>query len=154
MNRSEIIASLKKYFDIRELVCPHVYKKYGERSWKFLDTNILYVLLVLRENVFKTSIIINTYHIGGKYSQRGNRCNLCQIVRDKKQLYISGHMLYKAFDFVVHGYDADEARQVIISNSDALPCPVRLECDDAAPTWVHIDVMPSDTGEQVTVFIP
>lgn len=33
MSRSELIKKLKQNFDIRELVCPHCYKKFGEGSW-------------------------------------------------------------------------------------------------------------------------
>lgn len=30
MSREEIIKELKKYFDIKELVCNHIYDKFGE----------------------------------------------------------------------------------------------------------------------------
>ena len=32
MNRKEVIAELKKFFDIRELVCQHTYNAFGEKS--------------------------------------------------------------------------------------------------------------------------
>ena len=36
MNRNDLIEKLKKNFDIRELVCPHCYEQFGDKSWQFL----------------------------------------------------------------------------------------------------------------------
>ena len=33
MSRQEIIEKLSKYFDIQELVCPHTYQKFSDKSW-------------------------------------------------------------------------------------------------------------------------
>ena len=30
-----------KYFKIQELVCPHVYEKYGDKSWEFFNEEFL-----------------------------------------------------------------------------------------------------------------
>ena len=37
------------YFKIQELVCPDVYKKYGERAWMFLDKEMIESLDKIRE---------------------------------------------------------------------------------------------------------
>lgn len=157
MTRSEIIAKLKKYFDIRELVCPHVYGKYKERSWKFLDTNLLHTLLVLREDILCVPLTINTYHTGGIYDERGNRCNMCDITKNRTRkgiMYLSGHVFFKALDIVPVGMTADAGRAMIEKKADLLPVPVRLESSSAAPTWIHIDVMEDEDNQRVTTFEP
>ena len=136
MERNEIIKRLKKYFTIRELVCNHTYNKYGESAWQFLDTKALHTLLVLREDIFMTPMVVNyTGHF-----QRGLRCNLCQLVKDKTNkntLYLSAHNLGKAFDVSMKMITGEQARNLIKKYQDKLPYPVRIEKD---VTWLHVDV--------------
>lgn len=136
LDRNAIIEALRPYFHIKELVCPHTYQKFGERSWQFLDTLALYVLLILRVTILCRPMYVNNYDRG--YTQRGLRCNKCPIVKEKATVYLTMHGFGKAFDFTVQGMTAEEARQLIIASADKLPCRVRLERDK---TWVHIDIM-------------
>lgn len=78
-SRRMLIEELKRYFNIKELVCPHVYEKFGERAWIFLDAMALRLLLVLRRDILKVPLVCNTKTL----TQRGLRCNRCEIVRGK-----------------------------------------------------------------------
>lgn len=135
MNREQIIRELHEYFQISELVCDHTHSEWGERAWQFLDTNYLACLLVIRRDILKAPMTCN--HAGAH--QRGLRCNLCQIVKDKDKLYLSSHVLGKAGDFTVKGLTAQEARSRIRSNAHLLPCPIRME---SSVSWLHFDVLP------------
>lgn len=75
----------------------------------------------------------------GKLTQRGIRCNRCQLVREKGEPYLSAHILGKAGNFTIVGLSAEEARQRIIDNAALLPYNIRLEAD---VSWLHIDVLP------------
>ncbi|MEE0969944.1 MAG: hypothetical protein U0M06_11295, partial [Clostridia bacterium] len=66
--------NIKDYFDIKELVCPHVYNKFREYAWRFFDPRLLDTLLVIREKINKP-IYVNNWDMGGDFSQRGLRCN-------------------------------------------------------------------------------
>lgn len=137
LGRDAIVKSLKKYFAIKELVCPHTLAKYGERSWQFFDTNLLYCLLLLRETIICKPMVVN---YNGHW-QRGLRCNLCQIVKDKTNsgvLYLSPHPFGKAIDFTVPGMTAEEVRRIIKLHAPSFPCNVRLE---KGVSWIHFDVM-------------
>lgn len=156
--RQDIIENLKKYFDIRELVCNHTYKKFGDLSWQFLDTEVLEILLVLREDILKVPMVINNYHNGGTYTQRGFRCNVCEIPKEKTvkgQIYLSAHCNGAAFDItplfenVEDSQKAEKARQLIIQNKDLLPGVCRLE---GKVTWLHIDCYDPMNGQKVIVF--
>ncbi|MCX6232622.1 MAG: hypothetical protein NTZ33_13885 [Bacteroidetes bacterium] len=139
MNRREVIIALKKYFDIRELVCPHTYAAFGERSWQFYDFMELQVIYILRYEIFPEGMIINTYKNGGQYSQRGNRCNICSLVKEKTlagQIYLTAHK-GMGIDFDVPGLTAEQSRQRIFVKQDKLPCRIRLEKD---VNWVHQDI--------------
>lgn len=137
MTRNELIDSLKNYFNIKELVCPHCYDKFNDKSWQFLSTEILSVLYTLRCEIFKCPIVINTWAMKGTLSQRGLRCNRCSLVKDKKSVYLSAHQLGKALDFNVEGYTTEEAYQKIKDNVDKFEYPIRLESNTT--TWLHID---------------
>ena len=133
--RDEIIRELHKYFQIRELVCEHTHSEWGERAWQFLDTNYLACLLVIRRDILQQPMTCNH----DEATQRGLRCNLCQIVKDKDKLYLSSHVLGKAGAFTVKGLTAQEARSRIRNNAHLLPCPIRME---GGVSWLHFDVLP------------
>lgn len=135
MTREEILAGVKKFFSIEELVCDHTYAKWGEQAWQFLDTDFLHALLVIRRDIIRLPMYCNskTAH------QRGLRCNRCQMVREKSSVYLSSHCLGKAGDFTISGMKAEAARQKIKENAALLPCPIRVEGD---VSWLHFDVLP------------
>ena len=51
MERTEILKMIKQFFSIEELVCPHVYRKWGQRAWQFLDTDFLYTLYIISKDI-------------------------------------------------------------------------------------------------------
>ena len=134
--RDAIIKGLKPYFDITEVVCPHVYNKYNERAWQFFDTNALYGLLLMRETIFGVPMYVNNYK--KNITQRGLRCNLCALVKGKATVYLTQHGFGKAWDFTVQGYTAEQARRKIIENAHLFPFNFRLESD---VNWVHWDCL-------------
>jgi len=135
MDREEILVGIKRYFDVDELVCDHTFQKWGEKSWQFLDTDYLHCLLIIRRDILKRPMWCN-----GRFKhQRGLRCNRCDMVKTKKEVYLSGHVLGKAGDFDITGMTAEQARQAIKDNADLLPCPIRIE---KGVSWLHFDVIP------------
>jgi hypothetical protein len=51
--------------------------------------------------IFNEPITVNTWHKNGSFDERGLRCNLCELVKDKTTVYLSAHSLGKAIDFNV-----------------------------------------------------
>ena len=151
MTRSEIISSLKKDFKVKELVCPHVFKEHGERAWKFLATIYLHTLLVLRRDILKVPLVCNTKVL----TQRGLRCNLCEIVKEKTEddiVYLSAHHLGIGGDLSSPEMTAEEMRQKIEENQDLLPYPIRIEKD---VNWLHVDCYDDiDDNNKITYFNP
>lgn len=152
MTREEVIKELKKYFDIRELVCSHTFEKFGQRSWQFFDRDFLDVLLIIRRDILKVPMVVNSYHTGGDFSQRGFRCNICQIPKDKTlkgQMYLSAHCNGAAIDFDAKGLTVNEVHQKIKDNALLLPCKVRME---ANVTWNHLDVYDDPKADKFSTF--
>ena len=119
-----------KFFSVKELVCKHVYDRYGDRAAMFLDDKLIETINTVREKILCTPMTVNNWHLGGSFTQRGLRCNLCDLVREKserQQLYLSAHCLGKGIDFTPEGMTAEEARRLIIGHSERLPWPIRLE---------------------------
>ena len=150
MKRGEIIKGLKKYFKITELVCPHTYKRYGDMSWMFLDTEALHTLLVLREDILQVPLICNSYSIG--LTQRGLRCNLCELIKEKTEndeLSLTAHGNGKAWDLTSPKMTADEMRRKISQKSHLLPYPVRIE---KGVKWLHVDNYDIGNSQKITYF--
>ena len=73
-------------------------------------------------------------------SQRGLRCNLCDLVRSKtsmSKIYMSSHILGKACDFDVKEMNAAAVRNWIMLHASELPYPISLE---DGVSWVHLDM--------------
>lgn len=154
MTRESIIEELKQFFDIRELVCSHTFERYGERSWQFLDRDALETLLIVRRDILRTPMLVNNYHTGGNFSQRGFRCNICQIPKQKTlrgQLYLSAHCNGAGFDFDADGLTVDQVHNLIEQNAHLLPCKVRME---AGVTWNHLDVYSNPRAAKFSTFNP
>lgn len=145
MSREDIIKELKQYFDIKELVCNHIYDRFGIQSWMFLSTPLLHILLVLRKDILKIPMVINTSSL----KQRGMRCNICPIVKSKTGPYISAHVTGNGIDFTSSVKNAEDIRQIIKSNQDKLPYKIRLEEE---VNWVHLDVYDSGSNNKITTF--
>lgn len=145
--RTETITQLRAFFDVSELVCPHTYKRFGELSWQFFDTNTLQTLLVLRREILRVPMTINA----DDSTQRGLRCNLCSIVRSKgNKQYLSAHLMGKGFDVISNEMTAQEMRDKIFENADKLPVPIRIE---DGVSWLHFDTFdPSNGKNKVTFF--
>lgn len=142
---------IKRYFDIQELVCKHVYDKFGDSAWAFFDERMLDTLYVIRTKLNKP-IYVNDWQIGGNLSQRGLRCTRCALVVEKVRLekvYMSTHMQGNGIDFDVKGMTAQEVREWIVKNQILLPYPVRLEAD---VNWVHLDLRTDGKQGKVTFF--
>ena len=89
------------FFSVKELVCKHVYERYGENAAMFLDEKLIETLNVIREQILCAPMTVNNWHAGGNFTQRGLRCNICELVKSKTdagKLYLSAHMLGKAVD--------------------------------------------------------
>lgn len=136
--KEAIIKSLKKYFQITELVCPDVYKRFNERAWQFFTTDALYGLLLLRETILCRPMYLNNYKKG--ITQRGLRCNLCALVKGRATVYLTQHSFGNAWDFLVEGMTAEQARKKIKENAHLFPGQIRLE---KGKSWVHIDFLQS-----------
>jgi len=156
MNDSEIIEGIKDYFDIRELVDKETFKAHGQKAWQFIDIRLLHTILIIRDEL-DLPITANDWLWGGRFSQRGLRTNICNIVKnktDKNKLYLSAHCLGKALDFDVKGMEAYEVRNWILENEYLFPYKIRLENlkDGTSINWVHLDVYYLDKNPKIYMF--
>lgn len=144
MTRSELIRKVNRYFSITELVCEHTLERFGDGAWKFISTPALETLLVLRTKILKVPMTINTQAA----HQRGLRCNICPLVKEKKTQYLSGHVLGCAFDVLCKDMTAAQMRSLIVQNKDLLPYSIRME---AGVSWLHFDLL-TDSDDKITFF--
>jgi len=129
-----------KHFKIYEFVSPEVYKTFGDKAWQFIDPRLIETMDFFRD-VFGRPITINDWWWNGKFTQRGLRENICEIVKNKTlkdQLYLSAHLLGMGADWDLEGYDAKFTRMEIVNLSPSLPHPIRIEKN---VDWIHTDVM-------------
>lgn len=146
MTRNKLIEEIKKYFKLSELVCPHCISTYGDSAWQFLSTELLSTIYILRTKVVNKPMIVNN---GTTFTQRGLRCNRCDLVKSKTKPYMSAHCLGKGIDFSVSDMTAEEIRQLIKDNINEFEYPIRLE---EGVSWVHCDVYTLDSDKKLTTF--
>lgn len=133
---------IPRNFSIKEVVCRHVYDKFivqhgwkEEDVWEFFDLRLRETLDFLRMK-FGREIKVNNWSAGGSNTQRGLRCNMCELVKKKTSAYMTPHF-GQGVDFDVKGLTSQEARDMIVGWADELPHPIRLE---DGVNWVHLDV--------------
>lgn len=143
---------IQDYFHAKEVVCPDVYDKFGLYSWQFFDPRLLDVMLVIREKT-GLPIVVNNWGKGGNLTQRGLRCHLCPMMKEKtrlEKLYMTAHSFGMAWDFNVVGQTVEETHRWIVDNQILLPHPIRLEEPDGV-NRVHLDTR-TDGFRQITWF--
>lgn len=139
-----------KHFTVKELVCPHVYSKFGDSAEKFLDVKLLETLEAIRGWVNVPLIVNNVTH-----SQRGLRCPLCRMVKnysDTGLCFMSAHQFGMALDFHSPTMEVGNIRKIIELNECSLPHKIRMEDGRDTPTWVHIDTMTWKQVEKIKIF--
>lgn len=132
-----------QYFDIKELVSPIVYDKWGEQAWMFFSADTLKDLDLIRET-YGHPIIINNWNTGLK--QCGLRSNMDELVKNKKTLYLSAHTMGKGFDLhCFYGHNNklwQHCYSLILCGK--LKTFKRLENIKNTNGWCHIDAFQSD----------
>ena len=141
-----------KWFKAYELVSKAVYNKFGELSWQFFDADVLADLDTIRET-WGASITINNWYWGGQYNESGLRSNIDSILKGKKTLYLSSHVLGCGFDLKDgRGRNAElHAHICNLIKQKKLRKIRRVEDLKSTPTWCHCDAFQT-TNDVLTVF--
>jgi len=147
---AEIFMKKAKHFAIPELVCRDVYDRDGENAWRYFRPVVIDFLDWIREE-WGRPITVNDWLWGGAETQRGLRCNLCQLVKKKETLYVSAHMLGAGIDFNIKAINPEGVRIWLQCNIHRFfvkfpqyKAKIRIESKEFAPTWVHIDFYDHD----------
>jgi len=126
-----------KYFKIYELVPEHIYNKFGENAWRFIDEKLIITIDALKENFPNGTITINNWKWGGDRNWSG--------LRTPESPYYSQtsiHSLGKAVDMIFSDYSSDEVRTYIKNNLDVFYLIRGIEENIS---WVHIDFRNEDS---------
>lgn len=140
-----------KWFKLHELVSPAVYAHFGAFAWNFLDEGMKQDLDLLRE-LWGKPLTINNYAWGGSYKESGLRCNTDSIVRSKKTIYCSAHLMGRAFDIKPEDLkDIPELYKCVQLNYHKFKAISRMENIKYAISWVHVDNF-GDRGSSIQIF--
>lgn len=139
-----------KYFNIKELVSPIVFKAYGDFAWSFFDEQLLKDLDLLRE-LWGNPLIINDWSWGGVYKESGLRCNVDYLVKSKSKPYLSAHTMGKAVDIKTHTHSNKKLYLFILANQEKFKSFNRLEDIKKTNGWVHVDMFQAK-GDKITIF--
>jgi hypothetical protein len=122
-----------KHFDVREFVDPETYQKFGQSALLVMDIRILKLADNIRD-YFGVPMLINNWHTGGPYRNRGFRRGDALVGAGYSQ-----HKYGRAIDYSLSGYTAEEVRKIIQEHQDEFPfneiCAMEL-----GTSWVHNDV--------------
>ena len=132
-----------KYYKIHEFVPEHIYKKFGEKAWRFINTGLIRTYDKLKERFPKGSITINNYFWGGDRHWSGLRTPNSPYYSET-----SIHTFGGAGDSVFSAYTAEEVRQDIINHPEEYPDVKGIEM---GISWLHVDTRNED---KVQLFYP
>lgn len=136
---------LPKFFKPFELVSKDIFDIYGIDSYNFLAPELLETLDLIRE-FFESPIIVNNWHFGGSFQNRGYRHPFCRV-----GARLSQHKFGRAVDFHSPVYDAHFVRGEILNNPNLFPHIYRMEKN---VNWVHIDMHPDYKDNAIYLFNP
>lgn len=130
-----------EYFKAWEVVPPGVYRVFGERSFMFINTRVLWTLDAMRQ-YFDKPIIVNTYKSGklktlfGDFDERGFRSPASTT-----GAVLSPHKRGDAADLNVIGVGCPEVREEILAHQEhpAFRFITRIEAQTEG--WLHFDVV-------------
>ena len=136
-----------KHFDPWELVPPEIHQAKGEDSILAFDARILWTLDAIRD-VYDRRVTVNTWHEGGKFSQRGFRTDPAMLLKTP----LTQHRFGRAVDFDIEGITPEQfradAREPKLAN--VLQYVTRIEVGKEV-TWNHVDCM-AVPGTEIVFF--
>jgi len=125
-----------KYFKAHELVDRETYKKYGERSFRFIDPRLIETIDQLKEDFSNGTITINNYLWKGDRANSGLR-----LPGSEYHSTYSQHSFGRAVDMIFSRYSTKRVRKHILENLDKYPHVKGLEI----ASWLHIDTRNEDS---------
>jgi len=134
-----------KHFRIEEFVPEHIYTKWGEQAWWFIDDRLISVCDRLRER--HGPMVINTWYsdkLISAYMYRDQSGLRTQSHYATVQDYInsmSQHKFGRAADALFRDTTASVVRKDILNNPQDYPEIKGIENDIP---WLHVDVRNSD----------
>lgn len=126
---------LSTHFRVEEFVPSELFERFGESSLWFIDKRIVDIAEVIRQR-FNKPVIINNWHSGGSFNNRGFRMPNCAIGG-----FLSQHKRGCAIDVNVEGVTPNEVYKDIVDNF-SLYSKVGLttvENMEFTPGWTHCD---------------
>ena len=132
-----------KHFAIYELVPEHIYKKYGEFAWCFLDTNALITLDKLRQRF--GPMTVNNYKWGGSRNWSGLRTSGSPYYSPTSQ-----HSFGRAFDILFKSTHIDKVRNTILADKDHEDFEL-INSIELGTLWLHFA---TDNCKRIRTFHP
>lgn len=141
------MGNLSKHFNIEEFVPKPIFDRYMANSKWFIDPKLIAIAEFIREE-FELPVIINNWHAGGKFQERGYR-----VPTTETGARYSQHKFGRAIDINVKDIPAAEVSEWVIASFPSLK-PLGLttiENPTSTPTWTHIDVRWTGMNELLVV---
>lgn len=121
-----------------EVICPEIYRLFGESSIRFMDVRVVMAWQYIREITGKP-VHFNNWWNGGDLDERGLR-----LFTTKTGAKYSMHKYGNALDGSVEGMTSAQVHDLILDEKNQTyfiqnGMITRLEDLDYTPTWVHTD---------------
>lgn len=131
-----------KHFVVQEFVPPSIYSNFGVKAWWYISPVMVGIADRLRQ-VIGQPIIINNWHRGGAFVNRGYR-----TPQSKVGAAYSMHRLGLAIDVSVRGMTPAQILDVIRREKQTFLELGLTTIEDIrhTPTWLHLDCRPSVAG--------
>lgn len=121
-----------RYFCLEELVDKPLIDFYGAGALKFVDRSMALCIDRLRDAV--GPLVINDWHVGGKFHESGVRLPMSITGARYSQ-----HKFGRAFDLKPKSISVQQLYQHIVQNATRYPQITAIENPARTPTWLHVD---------------
>ena len=139
---------ISPHYDLREFVPQGIWEQYGTKSLWFVDMRLIEGMEWLRD-YFGAAIIINNWHVGGPFQNRGFRAPDSTVGGR-----LSQHKAGRACDFNVVGIKPQKVWSMLVEDWQTVAQHTfftTLEDVDHTPSWTHIDGRNNKSNEVLIV---
>lgn len=129
------MGKISSHFIIEEFVPKELFAQFGDKSIWFIDQRIIDIAETIRTR-FNLPVIINNWHTGGQFNNRGFRMPDAAVGGK-----LSQHKFGRGIDINVQGKTAQEVYKDIVENFSIYSKTGLTTVEDISFTagWTHLD---------------
>jgi hypothetical protein len=138
-------------FSLVEFIPQSVWNQFHESGLWFIDPRLITSVQWLRK-MLKVPLVINNWHSGGTFQNRGFRPKSSPVWKEFSQ-----HSFGRALDLSSPDMPHKDVYKWVLDNQDLILANTAfttVEDIEAAPTWLHLDIRQRPNAKELLIVKP